>query len=86
MKCTKNPGNQALSFRSGGLDAVSLATWFEKNKSLSRQCGEAQASILRQDAGPHFGLLLPHSHTPPGSTLRVAVDLWLAGRPANGTI
>lgn len=36
-KMHKNPGNQALSFRSRDLDAVSLATQFEKNKSFSLQ-------------------------------------------------
>lgn len=79
MKCTKNPGNQALSFRSGGLDAVSLATWFEKNKSFSRQCGEAQASILGQDAGPQLGLPLPHSHTPTLPQDQPCAWLWICG-------
>lgn len=51
MKGTKNPGNQVLSFRSRGLDAVSLATQFEKNKSFSGQCLTEMTRLPSWDRG-----------------------------------
>ena len=86
---TQKTGNQAFSFRFGELDAVSLVTQFEENKSFSRQPAlrrVGQASILPSWDGRQGFSVGSCSYSPSGSTLFMSIDLgsWEGGGKTAG--